>query len=157
MNECIASDVTCRQYEFEIRIDAPTERVWTALTEEVNAWWLADFHMVDPNSTVEFDLRPGGRGLVEHHGDGSFLQWYGVQAFLPRQHKIYLVGYLAPDFGGPATSQLCFSLTADGTGCRLCVSDALLGSIDDKTAESLKRGWNQLFDEGLRQFVESGS
>jgi len=33
-------------------IDAPRERVWQALVDETNAWWLPDFHMVGEGSVV---------------------------------------------------------------------------------------------------------
>lgn len=147
-------DACCAKYEMEIRIEASPESVWKALVEDTNAWWLPDFHMVDADSTVEIDLSPGGRGLVEHRADGSFLQWYSVQSCLIGQHKIYLVGYLAPDFGGPSTSHLGLSVEADGEGSVLKVVDAHVGAVDESALGSLELGWSRLFQEGLRDFVE---
>ncbi len=154
MSGAISREMSCVQYELEIQIDAPLERVWRALTDEIDAWWLGDFHMVDPNSTVEFDVRVGGRGLIEYRPDGSFLLWYSVQAFLPEQHKIYLVGNLAPDFGGPSTTNLSLSLVARDDGCTLRITDAHHGCVDESTVASLKNGWQQLFNDGLRKYSE---
>lgn len=78
MVETKTSKTGCVQYELEIEIKADQQVVWNAIIEETNAWWLPDFHMVDAASTVEFDIRPGGRGLIEHQDGGGFLQWYTV-------------------------------------------------------------------------------
>ena len=149
------SESRCVQYELEISIDAPPDRVWNAIVTETNAWWLPDFHIVDSESIVEFDINPGGRGLIEHRPDGSFLQWYVVQSYMPSQFKMYLVGNVAPDWGGPSTSNLSLMLTAKSGGCVLRVVDAHHGKVNDKYIESLHSGWNQLFGDGLRQYVEN--
>jgi len=145
----------CMQYELEIEISARAETVWKALIDETNRWWLADFHMVDPESVVEFDTSPGGKGLVEYRPDGSFLHWYSVQYYLPDQWKIYLVGNLAPDFGGPATSNLLLHVEERNETCVLKIVDAHHGHVSEKYIESLQSGWQQLFSEGLRDFVEA--
>ncbi|MCA9125860.1 MAG: SRPBCC domain-containing protein [Planctomycetales bacterium] len=142
------------QYELEIAIQAPIDKVWQAIINDIQLWWLGDFHMVAPDSQVELDVRPGGRGLMETAGDGSFLQWYTVQAYLPQQRKIYLVGNLAPEFGGPSTSNLSLELISDSEGCTLKITDAHHGCVDEQTIDSLEKGWKQLFDSGLRCYVE---
>lgn len=151
------SDVRCVQYELEIEINAPREQVWKAIVDETDAWWLPDFHMVGEGSVVEFDLNPGGRGLVEHKGDGSFLIWYSVQYYLPEQFKIYLLGNVAPDWGGPSTSNLSLALEDSDQSCVLRVSDAHHGKVSEDYINSLQSGWNQLFGEGLRGYVENGA
>lgn len=156
MSESAMSTAGCVQYELDISINAARERVWQAIIEETNAWWLPDFRMVEPQSQVQFDVRPGGRGLIEIGADGSFLSWYSVQFYLPQQFKVYLVGNIAPEWGGPSTSNLCLSLREDGDGCILKVADAQHGSVSAGSTESLQSGWNQLFGEGLRVYVEQG-
>lgn len=148
------SEASCVQYYLEVRIAADVDTVWDAMLNETAHWWLEDFQMVGADSTVEFDLTPGGRGLVEHRDDGSFLQWYAVQSFLPVEKKIYLIGHMAPDFGGPSTSSLTLSLFETDTGCKLAMTDAHFGNVDQKTVDSLGSGWKQLFEQGLRDFVE---
>lgn len=139
-------------YELEVPIDAPRAQVWKALTEETNAWWLPDFHMVDPNSTVTLDARAGGH-LVEHMEGGGSLLWYTVQMCVP-ESSLHLVGHLAAGYGGPATTLLELSLKDDGEGTRLIVRDALYGNVSAKTASSLESGWRQLFGEGLGAFAK---
>ena len=154
MLEITTSETRCVQYELEIQIKAERHIVWNAIIEETNVWWLPDFHMVDEASVVEFDIRPGGRGLVEYRTDGAFLLWYSVQYYLPEQFKVYLLGNVAPDWGGPSTSNLCLSLEEHHEGCILTVSDAHHGRVNEEYVNSLHSGWGRLFGEGLRRHVE---
>ncbi|MEM6690193.1 MAG: hypothetical protein AAF664_12240 [Planctomycetota bacterium] len=154
MSEPEITSARCVKYELQITIDAKRETVWKALIEDTNAWWLPDFHMVDESSIVEFDTRPGGRGLVEYKDDGGFLIWYSIQLFQPKDFKIYLVGHVAPDWGGPSTSLLCLSITERDSGSVLKVSDAHHGRVDDAYISSLQNGWQRLFGDGLANFAQ---
>ncbi|TDI28530.1 MAG: hypothetical protein E2P03_11145, partial [Acidobacteria bacterium] len=100
------------QFEFEIEIAAPAARVWQAMTDETDAWWLPDFRAAGADSVVTFDARPGGT-LVETSPDGSGLVWNTVQMTQPGK-TIYLVGHQAPDWGGPKLSMLKLSLETRG-------------------------------------------
>ena len=145
------------QYELEIEMQAPPERVWQAIIEQTNHWWLPDFHLVGAGSTVTFDPNPGGAGLVETLEGGGGLLWYSVHYYLPKQFTIYLVGHVAPDWGGPSTSNLKLSLVTSENGCTLKVTDAQHGNVNESSIESLSDGWTQLFTDGLKAFVENGT
>jgi uncharacterized protein YndB with AHSA1/START domain len=144
------------RYELAIDIDAPPERVWQAIIEDTNAWWLPDFHMTGAESTVTFDARAGG-GIVETMPGGGSLLWYTVHWIRPEEHTVYLVGHIAPDWGGPATTSLKIAVVADGSGSTLHVSDAHHGFVDEKNLASLHTGWTTLFTDGLKHFIEDGS
>lgn len=146
---------TCCQYELEIAINASVERVWKAIFEETEMWWLPDFHAAGEGSTITFDPTPGGRGLVEETPNGGGLQWYGVHMFLPEQFAIYLIGHIAPEWGGPTTSSLKLAVEPADTGCVLKVTDARHGNVDEAQQASYQEGWQQLFTNGLKAFVES--
>lgn len=151
------SGAACCQFELEIAIGASRERVWRAIFEETDLWWLPDFHMVGADSKVTFDCRPGGRGLVEETASGGGLLWYSVQMYLPEQFEVYLIGHVAPEWGGPATSSLKLALAETESGCLLQVTDARHGHVDEQQLQSTHDGWHQLFTAGLQQFVESAS
>jgi uncharacterized protein YndB with AHSA1/START domain len=144
------------QYELEIEIEASPERVWTAIIEETNCWWLPDFHMVGADSIVTFDPTPGGKGMVENLEGGGGLLWYAVHYHDPKHFTIYLVGHIAPDWGGPSTSNLKLSLEESENGCTLKVADAQYGNVSQQSVQSLVDGWGQLFSKGLKAFVEDG-
>ena len=141
------------RYELEIEIDAAPERVWDALIQRTNGWWLPAFHMVGEGSTVTLEPWAGGR-LHEELEDGGSLLWCTVHWIRPEQHVLYLVGHLAPDWGGPVTSHLKLAVEPRGSGSVLLVSDTHLGHIDRENLKSLEEGWTQLFRDGLKAFVE---
>ncbi len=141
------------QYEFDVAITASPSRVWRALTDQINAWWLPDSHVLGPDSVVTLEATAGGR-LLEVRGAASLL-WYTVLAVAPEE-SISLAGYCTPDWGGPYTTLLTLKLSPSVGGTRLLVEDALYGLAGDKQAESMMSGWKRLFEEGLRKLVEAG-
>jgi len=147
----------CCQYELEIAIAASREQVWKSIFEETNHWWLPDFHVMGEGSTVKFDPSPGGAGLVETMPDGGGLVWCHVHMYLPTQFKIYMIGHVAPEWGGPTTSSLQLAVEEAEAGCVLKVTDARHGNIDEKHVQSYQEGWKQLFTDGLKRYVESTS
>ena len=139
-------------YELEIPIEASRERTWKALVQDTNTWWLADFHMVGEGSVVTLDARAGGQ-LIEKQPDGGSLLWYTVQMCQP-ERALHLVGFVTPEWGGPTTTMLGITLEDRGQGCTLKVTDALTGHVAEETVDSLKSGWIQLFEEGLKAYLE---
>ena len=81
----------------EITIAAPRERVWLALTEQIDLWWPQDFRAATDPLRMEFDATLGGR-IQEHGGDGGGVIWYTVYATTPG-HSVDLAGNLSSAFG----------------------------------------------------------
>jgi len=147
------TDARVVQYELQIDIDAPRERVWRALTDQLSSWWLKDFHVLGEDSIVMLEPRPGGR-LYEQLGDASLL-WYTVLHVAPNE-SLSLAGHCTQDWGGPCSTLLTLRLSdADGRTC-LSVSDALYGHVTDGQVESLQSGWRMLFTDGLKRVAEEG-
>lgn len=155
MTNSTLTAANCIAIELEIAIEAPREKVWRAIFEETEAWWLADFRVAGPDSKVSFDPTPGGRGMVEETADGGGLLWFHVQMHLPADFKIYLIGHIAPEWGGPTTSSLKLALLETETGCVLQITDSRHGHIDEKQTQSYSDGWKMLFSDGLKKFIES--
>jgi uncharacterized protein YndB with AHSA1/START domain len=147
-------DIRGAQYELSVSIEASPHRVWRALTDQLNSWWLPDFHMLGPESTVILEAWAGGR-LYETCGDNELL-WYTVLAIEPEK-ALSMVGYCTPDFGGPMTTMLVVKLQRDGESTTLSITDALYGRVTDAQVESLQAGWTRLFTDGLKASLESGS
>jgi len=152
MKNVKSSDARVVQYEFEIEIQAPPPRVWRALTDQLSSWWLPDFHMLGSDSVVSLEPVPGGR-LFEQCGSKGLL-WYTVLAISPDE-SMSLAGYCTPEWGGPCSTLLTVTLQGSGKSTRVAVSDALYGRVSDDQAKSLKSGWQRLFGDGLKRFVES--
>lgn len=138
-------------YEFQIAISASAEQVWKAFLGQTNKWWLPDFRMISNDSVVTIDPVAGGK-WQEVSSSGSLL-WYTVAMITPAERTAYFVGHLATDFGGPATTQLKIAVLESNEGCLFSVADGITGNTS--CAESLEGGWQQLFTDGLKPFVES--
>lgn len=149
-----SQDTRALSYALQVDIDAPRDAVWRALTEQIDAWWLPDFHMIAADSVVRFDARAGGQ-LVEEQAGGGSLLWYTVAMCAPGE-SLHLVGHLAPPWGGPATTMLHLALEERDGGTRLAVTDSLFGVVDEKAAAQQEEGWRQLFEAGLKAHVEAG-
>ena len=149
------SEVRCAQYAFSIVIEASRERVWRGLTDQIGTWWLPDFHMLGTDSIVTLEPRAGGR-LFEQNGDQHLL-WYTVIA-IQNNTSLDLVGYINPQYGGPATTMLNATLStesANRTGLR--ISDSLYGRVSEGLVNSLSSGWQLLFSDGLKRHLETAS
>lgn len=142
-------------YELAITIEAPRERVWRAFFEETDAWWLPDFRMTGEGASVAFEPRAGGQ-LIETNPDGGSLLWYTIQSISPSMFTFYVTGHIAPDWGGPSTSMMKFTIEEGERpgSCTLRITDSHHGHIDEKNLQSLHDGWTQMFTGGLKAFVE---
>ena len=153
MSKLDISDSKIIKYQIEVPIDRPVDTLWALMIEEIDSWWMSDFRALGEGSKVSLDAQVGGM-LIESDSNGGSLEWYRVQMAAPPQ-SLYLVGYLAPDWGGPTTSMLKLALDADGDGSKLVISDALTGNVTDKSAGSAMEGWQMLFGEGLKKYAEA--
>jgi uncharacterized protein YndB with AHSA1/START domain len=141
------------QIELDIKINASVERVWTALTGEINNWWHKDFY-ASPKST-RFNIEPylSGR-LFESAPDGSAISWGNVIA-INIGNSIDFAGYLTPAFGGPAVTMLHIELKDENNSTLLKVTDATFGKLFNNSEETISKGWKYLFEEGLKKYLES--
>lgn len=147
------TDMGMGQVELEVRIDAPRERVWQAFVEETGRWWLKDFYAAPDAKGFILEPKLGGR-MYEDWGDGGGLLWYTVIGIRPGQ-SLELAGHLTPAFGGPAKTYLKINFLADGQATRLQISDSAFGRVSTNSLEQFRSGWEMLFGQGLKAYVEA--
>jgi hypothetical protein len=125
--------------------------VWKSFTEEIDSWWPRDFRATEAPQRMVLEVKPGGR-LYEDAGDGNGLVWYHVIA-LDAPHSISLAGFIAPPFGGPATSLLRIEFSAQAESATVMdINDSTFGCLGDTTATA--QGWRKLFDDGFKGWIE---
>ena len=108
--------------------------------------------MLGTDSVVTLESQAGGR-LYEQNGDQHLL-WYTVLA-IQKNESLDLVGYINAKYGGPATTMLNVILSGvSATRTTLRISDSLYGRVTDDLVNSLNSGWQMLFEDGLKAFVE---
>ena len=136
----------------EIDIRATRERVWRALTEQVDLWWPRDFLASGNPQGMRFEASLGGK-LVEESVGGGGIVWYTVYGLTPGQ-SIDMVGHLSPAFGGPAQSLLRLELSERDGATILALTDAVAGNVGPKTAVTNEAGWRAIFETSFKRFVE---
>jgi uncharacterized protein YndB with AHSA1/START domain len=141
----------------EVRIAAPRDTVWSALTEAPARWWHPAF-FTDPRGAqrgFHIEARLGGR-MFEDWGDGQGLVW-GTVIGLDRGRFLQIVGDSSPAWGGPSRNIQTFRLEDDGRGTRLRLESALFGRVSESAARSLDEGWRYLLEQGLKRWCETGT
>ena len=143
--------------ELEITIAAPREAVWRALVEQIDSWWSRDYCATAAPQKMTLEARPGGH-LIEEGAGGATVLWFTVFAIEPGS-SLNLVGHIPPAYGGPATSMLRLALDTGASEAEtiLRVTDALSGRLSDKMPTCAMDGWQVIFGEGLKPFVEGGA
>jgi hypothetical protein len=67
-------------------------------------------------------------------------------------NSITMSGFIAPPFGGPATSLLNVSFSAKAKSATVMeVTDATFGCLEEATT---LEGWRLLFEDGFKSWVE---
>ncbi len=146
------TDAKIIEYQFEVLIHRSAADIWLLMIDQIDHWWMDDFRALGEGSKVTLNAETGGQ-LIESAADGSALEWYRVQMVVPGK-SLYLVGYMAPDWGGPTTSMLKLAIEERGESCALIVSDALLGNVTEASASSAEGGWRTLVGDAFKAFVE---
>lgn len=146
------NQTTTIRINMQILINAPLEKTWNALVNDINLWWSKDFY-TSP-TTKEFILEPkvGGR-MYEDYGNDNGLLWAEV-IVLNKPSLLELKGHLTPQYGGPAVTFLKLQLSEDNGKTILNLSDTVMGEVTDKTKNDLEEGWKYLYGEGFKNYVE---
>lgn len=139
-----------QQVELEIKIQASVKKVWKALVEKTTFWWSKDFYTSTKTKGFHLEPKLGGR-MYEDWGNDVGVIWYEVFAIDP-EHSLDLRGCLAVPYG-PAFSLLHLELKTEGPNTIFMLSDTTMGAVTDDGKPKLD-GWKQLFETGLKTYVE---
>lgn len=139
--------------KLEIEINAPRDKVFDAITRNLNSWWPKELHIFGEGSKMSFDPKPGGN-MVETSEDGGGIVWGTVLTIIPPQ-SMQAVGHVLPPWGGPCVSYVDYSLEEKDDGTTLLkFTDYLVGEFSDKMLSSLDGGWKLAFEQNLKPFCE---
>ncbi len=136
--------------ELELSVGAPIERVYKALTEELDAWWP---HRYKPDSTVHVDVRPGGRIEERFTGGGGAL--YGEILYLDPPRKIVSGGAscLCPTFASNSSDTL--ESTKDG-GTQIKRKFQLWGAVGPDAEAMFRSGTQSILQKAFADYVDRG-
>lgn len=134
----------------EIRIAAPRDKVWKALTTEVNQWWA--FRIGERGSAIGLDARLGG-SFTERWGDNEGALW-GTVTYFHVGHKLRLEGGLG--MSGPGHNKWIYELEDDGAGTLLKLTHFLMGHREQDVETRYTRGWAYLLETCLPAWAVDG-
>jgi uncharacterized protein YndB with AHSA1/START domain len=135
--------------ELEIKADPAT--VWRAMVEETGQWWLKDYYTRE-GAEFRIEAKLGGR-MFEDQGSGNGLLWGNIIGVDPEK-SLDIQGYLLQSFGGPALTYIAIRLEPGDGVTKFTLTNTIFGFPSPKSAESMDAGWLQLFEEGLKAYVE---
>lgn len=134
--------------ETEIRLDAPRDRVWRAITDEQQDWYPYSYGR-DRLDAIIFEHHVGGRVYEDWGGEAGHL--YGTVYHYDPPRAYCTRGYLH----GGITLEQWATLEADGDQTILKQSTVTFGAITEEMAEQIRRhGDLGKFEHALRAWVE---
>lgn len=137
--------------EQEVIVNAPRERVFAALTSEIDRWWC--HHFTDGKPTITLEPKIGGRFVEWWNGEEGAL--WGVVTFLKSPEVLRLSGPLGMHTPVSSVYQYTLEEHAEGRATLLKLSHRVNGEIDTKWHDSHERGWRELWVT-LKAWVEEG-
>jgi uncharacterized protein YndB with AHSA1/START domain len=134
----------------EIRIDAPPERVWKAITDEQMDWYPHNYGG-ERLKRIVCEHHVGGK-MYEDWGDGAGIQYNTITYWDPPV-AIGMRGFLQPAI----TLEQWMTLETDGDGTLLKHRTITFGAITDEMAEGIRtHGDLSLHADSLRAWIERG-
>ncbi|WP_099363930.1 SRPBCC domain-containing protein [Fredinandcohnia onubensis] len=137
--------------EQELFIDAPREKVFTALTEQVEDWWEFRIAPKGVKSHLTFDPVPGGQ-FIEKWGENEGAIWGNVY-YVNVPEEIRLHGHLGMQ--GAVNSAYTYRLLEKEGGTLLQLSHTASGVIQEHWEEEHSKGWKYLLGTLLKNYVET--
>ena len=138
------------EIEMELRVDAPIERVYKALTEEIDAWWP---HRFKPDSTVYAEVAVGGKIEERFKNGGGAL--YGEFLYFDPPTKIASGGSSALNRGYSTYS--VDNLERTDTGGTLIKRKFQVWGLVPQDAEDMYRGGvASILQKAFADYIERG-
>jgi uncharacterized protein YndB with AHSA1/START domain len=103
----------------EVTVAVPVERAWTVFTNEIDAWWPASTHSIEPDRVREIvvEARAGGR-IVERWEDGTECSWGEIDVCEP-PHRLRFSWHPYLDDRAATEVEVTFTAAEGGTIVRL--------------------------------------
>lgn len=135
--------------EMELIIAAPREKVFAALTHELDNWWP---HRYKPDSKVSVDLTVGGK-IEEVFADGGGAL-YGIFTYLDAPHKIAASGPSSMHKG--LASFTVDTLETSGDGTLFKRETQMWGTVPEEVEAMFRDGTRQMMETALVAYVVDG-
>lgn len=135
--------------ETEVRVKAPVERVFRALTHELNEWWA---FRTRPDAVIRSEIRVGGQ-IYEDWGEGNGLA-YGTILQLNAPHKLHSRGPAGVGMGYIIDNIEELQQEGDETVYKKTI--LLWGHVPENIVTMFRDGSRAILEQMLRGYVEDG-
>ena len=135
--------------EQEMRINAPRDKVFAALTSNLDDWWP---HRFKPNSQVYCDTKVGGSSGERFADGGGAI--YGEIVYYDPPYKLAQSGASALAKGMSAFG--VDTLEPDGEGTIYKKELTFWGVVPDEMVKMYETGMRAIFEKALKGYLESG-
>jgi hypothetical protein len=135
--------------EQEMRINAPREKVFAALTSELDSWWP---HRFKPDSSVYCDSKLGGTSGERFANGGGAV--YGEIVYFDPPFKLGQAGASALAKGMSAFG--LDTLEEDGDGTLYKKELNFWGVVPDEMVQMYESGMRAIMERSLKGYVERG-
>jgi DNA-binding transcriptional ArsR family regulator/uncharacterized protein YndB with AHSA1/START domain len=138
--------------ELDVPLQAPPDRVFQALTDEIDAWWS---YRVTIDSHVHLESHVGGHFYEAFNAGGGAL--YALVTFVKPGEEIRLNGSMG--LADQAISNLVhFTVQLQQpNSTRLQLTHRFLGRVNAVTVDTFRHSWEELLTQHLKSFVEQGT
>ena len=135
--------------ETEVRVEAPPERVFEALTRDLDAWWPFRFRK---DGKMILECHVGGR-CFEDWGDGQGAH-HGIVVWWepPTKYAASSPGAMTREF----QSYDVATVIPDGSGSIYRKSLTLWGSVPDEVEKMFRDGSRAILEQHLKAYLEQG-
>jgi uncharacterized protein YndB with AHSA1/START domain len=140
----------------EATINAPADKVYTALTSGVGNWWSSEHTYSQDSKNLSIDARPGGC-FCEKLPNGGGVRHMTV-AFVSPGHLLRMTGALGPLQESGIAGSMTWSLTLSATTTKVVLSYSVGGYMQggfDKIAPVVDAVLGEQFNR-FKTYVETG-
>ncbi len=135
--------------EMEVLINAPPERVFGALTENVLGWWDIECCTYKKGKMI---LEPEvGKRFYEDwgHGNGAL---FGLVSYIEQNRLLKIEGSIGMD--APVQGMISYELVPQGQATLLKFTHHAFGELSEDTEQTYTTGWKDMLAGRLRAYVE---
>jgi uncharacterized protein YndB with AHSA1/START domain len=133
----------------EVRIAAPPETVWAALTTGIGAWWPHTFH--DRPKRIVLEPTIGGR-FYEAFDDAGAGALYATVTYVDPGRILRTSGPMG--LRGAAMYVKTFQIEPDADGTRVRSTASLMGAVDSEMVDSYRAGGEEVL-RALQRHLEA--
>lgn len=130
----------------EVTLNAPPDRVFRALTDEVGAWWTAPYRQTGDGGALTLAAEIGAP-LIEH-GTGTHAAIWGHVEEIAPPRLLSLTGRFG--VAGALAGQVRWEIAAEEQGrSHLTLTHKAVGAIAPETQGAFDAGWTELVTRRL--------